>query len=186
MSDNNKKKSAYSRLKGFNRAVPILLFAASLFVAICFITQNTGALGRAIAGFFLGSFSIGGYFIPALIAVHAFFYASDVSNKRVLISRIIFSLVLVITISVLTHAIANYGDELVYSASKLYTDGKNAVGGGFVGGSFAFVIIKLIDYIGLIILTLTVFALYIAYFLAGENNAVRAALGKLLYRIVAG
>ena len=92
MSDNNKKRSAYSQLRGFHRAVPIVLFAIALFVAICFINQNTGALGRAIAGFLLGSFSIGGYFIPALIAIHAMFYATDVKSRRVLISRIIFSL----------------------------------------------------------------------------------------------
>ena len=179
-----KKESTYSQLKGFKRAVPIILLGLAVFVAICFITQNTGAVGRAISGFFLGTFSVGGYFIPVLIAIHALFFPSDVHKKKVLISRIIFSLVLVITVSVLAHAITNYGEELTYSASELYNNGKQAIGGGFIGGTFAFAIIKMIDYIGLIILTLTVFALYIAYFLAGENNAVRSALGKLLYKIV--
>lgn len=178
------KGSAYAQLKGFHRAVPILLIAFALFIAICFITQDTGKVGRAISGFLLGCFSIGGYFIPALIAVHAVFYSSDIKSRKVLISRIVFSLVLIITISVLTHAIVYYGEDLTYSASELYANGKLSKGGGFIGGSFAYAIILLIDYIGLIILTLTVFALYIAYFLAGENNAVRAALGRLLYKIV--
>ena len=185
MSASKKRKgSAYSQLKGLHRAVPILLVALALFIAICFITQNTGAVGRAISEFLLGCFSIGGYFIPALIVVHAVFYSSDITCKRVLISRIVFSLVLVITISVLAHAIVYYGEELTYSAEELYSNGVESVGGGFIGGSFAYAIILLIDYIGLIILTLTVFALYIAYFLAGENNAFRAALGKLLYKTV--
>ena len=49
MSDNKQKKGgAYSELKGFNRAVPIILAALAVFIAVCFITQNTGALGRGI------------------------------------------------------------------------------------------------------------------------------------------
>ena len=136
MSDNTpEKKGTYAELKGFHRAVPIILFAVAAFVAVCFITKNTGSLGRAISEFFLGVFSIGGYFIPAMLAIHAIFYPSDIQKRRVLISRMIFSLVLVITVSVLTHAIANYGEELSYSASELYRNGKEAVGGGFIGGN---------------------------------------------------
>ena len=185
MSDNKQKKGgAYSQLKGFNRAVPIILTALALFIAICFITQNTGALGRAISGFLLGCFSIGAYFIPPLMVIHAIFYSGDLKKKRVLISRIIFSLVLVITVSVLTHAVANFGEELSYSASALYTEGKETVGGGFIGGTFAYAIIKMIDYVGLVILSVTVFALYAVYFLAGENNVVRGFFKRAAYRVV--
>ncbi len=185
MDENKKKDGTYASLKGFHRAVPIILFAVAIFTTVCFFTQNTGAVGRAISDFLLGCFSIGGYFIPAFLALHAFFYPSDLQKKRVLISRIVFSVVMVITVSVLTHAIANWGEELVYSASDFYGEGKESISGGFIGGTFAFAIIHLIDYVGLIILTLTVFALYIVYFLAGEKNAVRGALVRLLYRIVA-
>ena len=185
MSDNTKKReSAYSQLKGFHRAVPIILFALAVFIAVCFITQSTGTLGRAISGFFLGTFSIGAYFIPAMMALHAIFYPTDIKKKRVLISRILFSLVLVITVSVLTHAIANYGQPLTYSPSELYQNGMQRIGGGFIGGTFAYGIISMIDYVGLIILTVTIFTLYIVYFLAGEDNAVRKALGKVVYKVV--
>ena len=185
MSDNKQKKGgAYSELKGFNRAVPIILAALAVFIAVCFITQNTGALGRGISEILLGAFSIGAYFFPALMLIHAFFYPSDLKKKKILISRIIFSFVLVITVSVLTHAIANFGDELTYSASALYNDGKEAVGGGFIGGTFAYAIIKMIDYVGLVILSVTIFALYAVYFLAGENNAVRGFFKKTIFKIV--
>ena len=56
MSDNKEKKeSAYSQLKGFHRAIPIILSALALFIAVCFITKNTGTLGRAISGFLRGA-----------------------------------------------------------------------------------------------------------------------------------
>ncbi len=185
MSDNKQKKcGAYSELKGFNRALPIILAALAIFIAVCFMTKNTGALGRGISEFLLGSFSIGAYFFPALMIIHAFFYPSDVKKKKVLISRIIFSFVLIITVSVLTHAIANFGKELSYSASALYSDGKENVGGGFIGGTVAYAIIKMIDYVGLVILSITVFALYVVYFLAGENNAVKGFFKKTIYRVV--
>ena len=185
MSDNKEKKeSAYSQLKGFHRAIPIILSALALFIAVCFITKNTGTLGRAISGFLLGCFSIGAYFIPALMLIHALFYPTDIKRKRVLISRIIFSLVLVITVSVLTHAIANYGEELFFSASRFYSDGKTLTGGGFIGGAVAYGVIKTVDYAGLIILSVTVFAIYAVYFFAGESNAVRAFFKNGAYKLV--
>ena len=100
----SRKEGAYSSLTGFKRAVPIILVALALFTGLCFITQNTGALGNAISNIFLGLFSIGGYFIPFLLLVHAFFYPSDVQRKRVL-SRVIFSVITVIAISAMVHAI---------------------------------------------------------------------------------
>ena len=184
MSNNkNNKEGAYASLTGFRRAIPIILFAAAIFIALCFITQNTGALGVAIGGFLLGSFSIGGYFIPVLFAVHAFFYPSDVQRKRV-ISRLVFSVLLVIAISAFAHAISIFGNEPVFSAADFYNNGKMNIGGGFVGGTIAFAIIKVLGYAGMIILTVTFFALYITYFLAGERNIIKRTFKKLLYSFV--
>ena len=66
MSENktNSKEGAFTSLKGFHRAVPIILVAVSVFIALCFITKNTGALGNFISSVLLGLFSAGGYFIP--------------------------------------------------------------------------------------------------------------------------
>ncbi len=185
MPDNKKKKeSAYASLRGFHRAVPIIIFAVAIFFSLCFVTQNTGRMGIAISGFFLGAFSIGAYFIPPLLMLHAMFYPTDIKNKNRLISRAIFSLVLLIAISSLTHAISNYGTEPYFSASDFYNNGKVNVGGGFVGGAVSFAIISVVGYVGLIILTLTVVAIYITYFFAGEKNVLRQALSRALYRFV--
>ena len=74
MQKNTKKKSGtYSELTGFRRAVPIILTALAVFIALCFIMQDTGAFGRVISDVLLGLFSIGGYFIPAFLVIHALF-----------------------------------------------------------------------------------------------------------------
>ena len=94
----DKKTTSYSSLKGFRRAIPIILVAVALFIGLCFVTQESGSVGRAISGVLLGLFSWGAYSIPVLIALHALFYPSDVGEKRV-VSRIIFSAVAVVSLS---------------------------------------------------------------------------------------
>ena len=155
---NTQKVGAYASLTGFRRAVPFILAALALFTALCFITQksgaaeSTGALGRWFADFLLGTFSIGGYAIPALLGIHAIFYASDVLKKRTL-SRVIFSAIAVIFISAVTHVAYNFNVKFEYSASTFYSDGIALHGGGFVGGSVAFVLTRAFGSVGFIIIT---------------------------------
>ena len=130
---NRQKDGTYSSLTGFHRAVPIILFALSIFIALCFFTKNTGALGGAIGDFLLGSFSVGAYFIPLFLAIHAFFYASDIQLGKPL-QRALFTLAVLALISALAHAIANFGNAPIFDAEKFYDDGINSTGGGFVGG----------------------------------------------------
>ena len=84
--DKNKKAkgSAYAALTGPHRAVPIVLIALAVFITVCFFTQNTGSFGRAISEFFRGLFASGAYFVPVLLAIHAFFYPTDVQKKRII------------------------------------------------------------------------------------------------------
>ena len=81
------KDGAYAQLKGFHRAVPIILAAFAVFITLCFFTKDsTGAFGRVVSGFLLGAFSIGGYFIPVLFLVHALFYPTDIQKKKLVAS----------------------------------------------------------------------------------------------------
>ena len=95
--NNNKKVSYFSQLKGFRRAVPIILAAIALFVAVCYITDSAGALGAGVSSLFLGLFSYGAYTIPLLLVLHAAFYAEDYAKKRT-VSRIIFSVIVYTTL----------------------------------------------------------------------------------------
>ncbi len=183
MSDNKKQnEGAYAALTGFRRAVPIILVALAVFTGLCFIMQDTGALGSAISNVFLGLFSVGGYFIPALLAVHAFFYPSDVQRKRT-VTRFIFSAIAVITIAALTHSITYFGADLVFAPKEFYKSGTNAKGGGFIGGIVAFGLTKIFGTVGLIIIAVLIFALYLTYFFAGGKTTFLRLLLKILTAI---
>ena len=183
MSDNKKQnEGAYATLTGFRRAVPIILVALAVFTGLCFIMQDTGALGSAISNVFLGLFSVGGYFIPALLAVHAFFYPSDVQRKRT-VTRFIFSAIAVITIAALTHSITYFGADLVFAPKEFYKSGTNAKGGGFIGGIVAFGLTKIFGTVGLIIIAVLIFALYLTYFFAGGKTTFLRLLLKILTAI---
>ena len=164
------KEGAYAQLKGFHRAIPIILAAFALFITLCFFTKDsTGAFGEVVSDFLLGSFSIGGYFIPVLFVVHAIFYPSDIQEKR-LISRVVFSAILLIFISAMAYAFSTIdAEELVFSASDFYHNGQMNVGGGFVGGVIGFAIMKVIGPVGLIILAFAIIALYVTYFLSAAK-----------------
>ncbi len=163
------KEGAYAQLKGFHRAVPIILAAFALFITLCFFTKgSTGAFGEIVSGFLLGAFSIGGYFIPVLFAVHAIFYPSDIQEKR-LTSRIVFSVILLIFISAMSYAFSIIGEEPVFAVADFYANGQANVGGGFVGGVIGYGVIKVIGHVGLIILAIAIIALYVTYFLSGQR-----------------
>ena len=183
MSD-NKNSSPYASLTGFKRAVPIVLLALAAFIALCFITkETTGALGEAISKILLGLFARGAYLIPVLLALHAIFFASDVIGGR-LISRIIFSLTALISLCAVIYTFNNFGTDISYSASQFYNDGVMGIGGGFIGSTVAFGIIKIFGHVGLIIIAAVVIALYISYFFAKGRGAARRSLLGILLAIV--
>ncbi len=183
MTEKNKvKKGTYSALTGFRRAVPIILTAIAVFCALCFITQDTGAFGKAISNVFLGLFSIGGYFIPFLLILHAFFYPSDVYKKRI-VSRTIFSVITLIMISTFAHTVTYFRTDLVFSISGFYKTGTEAHGGGVIGGTVSYALTAVFGYVGLIIIALLVFALYIVYFFAGGKSVLSKLLLKILTAI---
>ncbi len=154
---------------GFQRAVPVLLFAVGIFTALCFITASTGSFGVLIASFLLGLFSWAAYFLPVLLLLHAVFYFGDIRQKRRL-SRLIFTIVFLVSLSALIHAFTYFNQDIPYSAAALYQNGQLRTGGGFIGGSIAFLITKAFGSVGLVIIALTVFALYITFFFAKERK----------------
>ena len=164
---------------GFNRAVPIILFAAAAFIALCFITKSTGILGAFISEALLGLFSIGAYFIPVLFVIHGVFYFKDLENRCVP-SRIIFSIITVLTISALAYTISTFGAEPEFTPGQFFSLGKEGKGGGFIGGILAFALMKIFGSIGLIVIAIAIFALYISFFFAKSKRAS----GKFLYSLL--
>ncbi len=176
----NQSKSQKAEVTGFKRAVPIILFAAAAFIALCFITQKTGWLGTFISKFLLGLFSYGAYIIPLLLIIHGVFFFRDLENKCVL-SRTIFSCITVITISALSYTIYNFGKDSAFAISEYYRLGTEGKGGGFIGSVLSFALMKIFGSVGMIIIAVAIFALYISFFFAKSKRIS----GKFLYFLLA-
>ena len=167
-NDSRSLKEKWEELQGFHRAAPILLIALAAFIVVCYCTAENGILGKAISTVFMGLFSTGAWAIPVMLVIHALFYADDLERGRIP-SRIIFSVVTTVIISMVEYAItfsssAPDGDPLVYFAEQR--------AGGFIGSALAFLLVKIFAWWGLIIIAVAVFALYVAYFYAGSNSTV--------------
>lgn len=183
MNDNDRREQGTSPeaqpLTGFSRAVPVLLFALAIFIALCFFTKNTGTLGPLISGVLLGLFSSGAFAVPVLILLHALFYPSDLKRGRRL-TRLIFSAVFLLTLSCFIYTVTYFGKEVPFAPGAFYQNGKQLIGGGFLGGILAFTITKIFGSVGAIVIAVLVFALYLTYFFAGESRSVKAFSLKAL------
>lgn len=173
---NAKKEGYYSSLVGFRRAVPIILIALAIFVAVCFIADGTGALGSGLGDLLLGLFSAGAYAIPALLAIHGVFYAEDVAKKRT-VSRIIFSVITVLFVSAIEYTIVFWGKEPVFDPVGCFSAKST---GGFIGSVVAFGLIKVLGPIGIYIVAGALLAIYITFFFAGKNSAAGRVLLSIL------
>jgi len=183
MQENKQQNHSYSALTGFHRAVPIILLALAVFIGLCFVTQDIGILGHTISGVFRGMFSIGAYFVPFLIALHAIFYPSDIAEKRIA-SRVIFSFITLIFVSVLSYTAANWSNtEPVFDLVAFYNDGMNNVGGGVMGGLFAFLMVQALGPVGVIVAACAIFAIYISYFFRGGKSTL-AKVGLAILRAI--
>jgi len=171
MQENKKKESYYAKLRGFDRAVPIILLAVALFLGLCFILNDTGSFGQAISGILLGLFSYGAYAIPFLIALHALLYPSDTAKHR-RISRVVFSAVALILISSSIYAFSHLEGELLFTPGEFYALGQVLSGGGFIGSIIGFGIIKAVGIVGFFIIAGAIIAIYLTYFIARNNGSV--------------
>ncbi|MBR2611693.1 MAG: DNA translocase FtsK 4TM domain-containing protein [Clostridia bacterium] len=165
------EKENIPALKGFQRAVPVILCALALFIGISFFASDTGTVGRFIRNALYGLFSFGAYLIPFLLILHAVFYASDTYKKRRL-SRLIFSILTLVFFCSTVYAIKYFGQDVEFLPKEYYAQGTELKGGGLIGSVVAFGITKLCGSVGLIIITLMILALYITFFFAREGNSM--------------
>ena len=183
MTRKKKTEAQYSALTGIHRAIPIILFAFAVFTMFCFITQDIGALGHAISTLFLGLFSYGAYAIPLLLALHAIFYSSDIASKRVL-SRVIFSLIAITFISALAYSITYWDTGFTFNAVEFFRNGKNAVGGGFIGGTVGFCVTQIVGKVGLVTIAAAILAIYVSYFFAGGQSGLKTVFLAIVHFVL--
>ncbi len=178
-NQNKKVEYSYSDLKGFHRAVPILLAAVAVIIFAGYLTEETGIFGYVISLIFQGLFAAGAWAIPVLLILHAIFYAEDLGRNRIL-SRVIFSVITVLVISVIQYAIVFWdasNSGAVFDPVRFFVEQSS---GGFIGSILAFLFIKVFGPVGLIIISVAVAALYVVFFYAGDNSTV----GKVFLRIL--
>ncbi len=179
MSNQVNERKTYSSLRGFHRAVPIILYAVAAFTLFCILLPDMGVVGNAIRTVLTGLFSYGAYAVPLLLVLHGIFYPSDIDEDRIL-SRVIFSFITVIAISSLSYAITNWSADVTFNVREYFVDGTSISGGGFIGGVVGFCLIKAFSKVGLVIITTAVFAIYISYFFArGQRNITKVLIGIL-------
>ena len=138
----------------------VLIAVAAVFVTICFIfPNNVGILGLGIANGFFGTFGLSTFLVPFLILQLAFFWKRDVLSGAVRYKYLISMGVLLLT-AVLIHVLRGLALREVYTFSnsfvwenlkKLFFEGMEYQGGGFLGGSLAIVLICCVGYPGALI-----------------------------------
>ncbi len=165
-NNNTSKDGYYAALTGFHRAVPIILTAVAVFIAICFITGGTGLAGEGLVAVLKGVFSYGAYAIPVMIILHSVFYAEDVAKKRIL-TRAIFSIITVLAVSAIEYTVCYWDSTIEFLPTLHYAE---QTCGGFVGTVLGYGIIFVIGRVGLIILTVAILALYLAFFFANSES----------------
>ena len=183
MNDNKSRQGSYSSLKGIHRAIPIILFGVAVFCTLCFLISDIGEFGRAIRSLLFGLFADGAYFIPLLICLHAIFYPSDLANKRI-VSRLVFSFVSLIMISSFCFAVQYWNTDLTFDIASYYNLGKSGVGGGAIGSTVAYVTVKIFGSVGMIVIALTILAIYVSYFFANGKRTWSGVFIGILKGIV--
>ena len=166
----------YSQLTGFRRAVPIILAAVAVFIAVCYLAGDTGLLGKGLNAGLLGLFSYGAYVIPLLIILHAIFYAEDHAKSRVL-SRTVFSIITVILISSVEYAV------IFWNQDPAFTPGQHFLAadcGGFVGSTVAYALVHALGQVGLIIFAVALFSVYVAFFFTSGKRAIVSTVGGII------
>ncbi len=171
-------------IKGYMRAVPIILVAVALFTTVCLVTgSEVGTFGSFFADFLKGLFSYMAYCIPVLMVIHAIFYLSDVKAGRV-VGRAVLSVILLLTLTELAYLIPNFNSELTFDVVRFYEDGINGIGGGFFGGVIGYALINVFGKIGVIIFTALIFVLYIVYCFSGKDSALKRFFLSILKNTV--
>ena len=175
-TDSRSWKEKWEELQGFHRAAPILLVALAAFIVVCYCTAENGVLGNAISYVLMGLFSAGAWAIPVMLVIHAIFYADDLEQGRIP-SRIIFSSITTVIISMVEYAITFSKNAPVGNPVTYFVEQR---AGGFIGSALAYLMVEIFAWWGLIIIAVTVFAIYVAYFYSGSNSTV----SKVFYTIL--
>ena len=142
-------------------AVSLLLFISNIGVG--------GAVGGAVSGFIFGLFGMVAYVFPVLLLVGSFFAISNRGNSIAilkLISAIIFAVFICVFLS-----LAVYGENFETPMRAFADSVSRKSGGGIIGGSIGYMLVKGFGIIGAYIIDIIV--LIIALVIMTGKSAMR-------------
>ena len=175
--NNQKAKEPSSRT--IHQVIPWIFVLVAVFLLCCyFIPSLTGALGGVIKSFFYGMFSIGAFAVPVILVVMALFWKKDV-DKSYVKYRLIFALLSLINLSVIMHGIN--GNKQIFSPVELFKDGCELRGGGAIGGVIGSALFAAIGYIGLYIVSISLFALMTIFLCGLTPHAIAVYVSYYLH-----
>ena len=153
---NSKSKKQSSVPKG--TFAPWIFGIIAAFLAICLISPSaTGVFGKLIKDLLQGLFSGGAFAVPVILAAYAIFWKRDAEQAFVKY-RVIISLVALLNLSVLWHAIT--GDLKCLDPMTLYKSGVDLVGGGAIGGFIGSCLKVCIGTLGLYVLSILLLVVF--------------------------
>ncbi len=117
-----------------HRVLPYVFVVCAVLLAVCFIVKNSGAVGVGLRNILLGLFGPCGYALPLLLIYFAIDWRRWVADGSH-IMKCIFAAVCLLFCGALAQLIGIAVDAEAYdSIPKLFESGKNAFGGGVLGG----------------------------------------------------
>lgn len=142
-----------------NTIIPYITGILALLILACYLFRpQMGIVGSGVNSVFFGLFSFGAWFIPLMLLAVTAFWRRDAANGSNGM-RIFFAFVSVTLISVLTYAATHVGDK--YDIAAFYNDGINSVGGGAVGGTLGWLMLKAVGSTGTVIITVALLFLFL-------------------------
>ena len=141
--------------------VSAVLVAVALFILICYgFPETCGFIGEWTKRIMFGMFAGGAILVPILMLAQAFYLKRDAAKGKIFY-RPLFSLVAVLTISALLHAIfAGFTEAIKINITQMtlvkiadfFEHGTRLVGGGVFGGVLGTLIMSAVGITGTIIL----------------------------------
>ncbi len=140
-----------------NTFMPIAVAFLAIIMFFCFISLM-GKFGDMVHSLIFGLFSFGAWFVPPMLLTVAFFWRRDaVNGSRGL--RMLFGFMSVTLISVLSHVATAPSEQ--YDITAFYKDGGLSVGGGAIGSTFGWLMMKATGKAGTLIITITALFLFL-------------------------
>ncbi|MCQ2432526.1 MAG: DUF87 domain-containing protein [Clostridia bacterium] len=187
----SKGRSSGTRLKAPNPAAVAwgagLLFILSILTAACvFFPGVMGGLGRNIHNFLFSLFGSGACFLPFFVFVGALFFRKDMEEHAVGL-KILFGFLAMAFIGVLCHCL--YRNDPVFAdlegaaehISAWYREGAYGVGGGLIGGFFAW-ILGFIGIVGTLIVSIPALVLLLIFYIGMTPHSLIITLQYYYYK----